>query len=43
MTRRLGPLARRYRLPPGHVPVLAGTGDVRCQAFSGVEIVRAAR
>jgi hypothetical protein len=38
-----GPLARRYRLPPGHVPVLTGTGDVRCQAFSGVEIVRAAR
>jgi hypothetical protein len=38
-----GPLARRYRLPPGHVPVLTGTGDVRCQAFSGVKIVRAAR
>src|SRR5512135_1406248 len=26
-----GPLARRYRLPPGHVPVLADTGDVRYQ------------
>jgi 2-polyprenyl-3-methyl-5-hydroxy-6-metoxy-1,4-benzoquinol methylase len=38
-----GPLARRYRLPPGHVPVLADTGDVRYQAFSGVELVRAAR
>src|SRR5260370_2504028 len=38
-----GPLARRYRLPPGHVPVLADTGDVRYQAFGGVEIVRAAR
>jgi hypothetical protein len=38
-----GPLARRYRLPPGHVPVLTGTGDVRYQAFSGIEIVRAAR
>jgi len=37
------PLARRYRLPPGHVPVLADTGDVRYQAFNGVEIVRAAR
>jgi hypothetical protein len=38
-----GPLARRYRLPPGHVPVLADTGDVRYQAFNGAEIVRAAR
>src|SRR5437763_8860599 len=38
-----GPLARRYRLPPGHAPVLADTGDVRYQAFSGTEIVRAAR
>jgi 2-polyprenyl-3-methyl-5-hydroxy-6-metoxy-1,4-benzoquinol methylase len=38
-----GPLARRYRLPPGHVPVLADTGDVRYQAFGGVELVRAAR
>src|SRR5579863_10694884 len=24
-----GPLERRYWLPPGHVPVLAGTDDVR--------------
>jgi len=38
-----GPLARRYSLPPGHVPVLADTGDIRYQAFNGVEIVRAAR
>jgi 2-polyprenyl-3-methyl-5-hydroxy-6-metoxy-1,4-benzoquinol methylase len=38
-----GPLARRYRLPPGHVPVLADDGDVRYQAFNGAEIVRAAR
>jgi len=38
-----GPLARRYFLPPGHVPVLADTGDVRYQAFNGAEIVRAAR
>ncbi len=38
-----GPLARRYFLPPGHVPVLADTGDVRYQAFNGVELVRAAR
>lgn len=38
-----GPLARRYFLPPGHVAVLAHTGDARYQAFNGVEIVRAAR
>jgi len=38
-----GPLDRRYRLPPGHVPVLADTGDVRYQGFNGTEIVRAAR
>jgi 2-polyprenyl-3-methyl-5-hydroxy-6-metoxy-1,4-benzoquinol methylase len=38
-----GPLARRYTLPPAHAPVLADTGDVRYQAFNGVEIVRAAR
>jgi len=38
-----GPLARRYWLPPGHAPVLADTGDVRYQAFTGTEIVRAAR
>jgi 2-polyprenyl-3-methyl-5-hydroxy-6-metoxy-1,4-benzoquinol methylase len=37
------PLARRYSLPPGHVPVLADTGDARYLAFNGTEIVRAAR
>ena len=38
-----GPLARRYFLPPGHVPVLVDANDVRYQAFSGTELVRAAR
>jgi 2-polyprenyl-3-methyl-5-hydroxy-6-metoxy-1,4-benzoquinol methylase len=38
-----GPLARRYRLPPAHVPVLADPDDVRYRAFNGVEIVRAGR
>ena len=38
-----GPLARRYRLPSAHVPVLADPDDVRYRAFNGVEIVRAAR
>ena len=38
-----GPLARRYSQPAGYVPVLADPGDVRYQAFNGVEIVRAAR
>ena len=38
-----GPLDRRYRLPPGHAPVLADPDDVRYQAFNGVEIARAAR
>ncbi|HEX8132727.1 MAG TPA: class I SAM-dependent methyltransferase [Actinomycetes bacterium] len=37
------PLARRYRLPPEHVPVLADPDDVRYQAHKGVEIVRAGR
>lgn len=37
------PLARRYCLPPGHVPVLADADDVRYRGFSGTEIVRAAR
>lgn len=36
-------LARRYRLPPAHAPVLADPDDVRYGAFNGVEIVRAAR
>src|SRR2546430_4220320 len=38
-----GPLARRHSLPPGHLPGLAATGDVRYPAFHGAEIVRAAR
>ena len=38
-----GPLARRYRLPPAPVPVLADPDDVRYRGFSGVEVVRAAR
>ncbi len=38
-----GPLARRYRLPPAYVPVLADLDDVRYRAFNGVEIVRAGR
>jgi 2-polyprenyl-3-methyl-5-hydroxy-6-metoxy-1,4-benzoquinol methylase len=37
------PLARRYRLPPAHVPVLADRDDVRYRGFSGIEIVRAGR
>jgi 2-polyprenyl-3-methyl-5-hydroxy-6-metoxy-1,4-benzoquinol methylase len=37
------PPARRYRLPPAHVPVLADPDDVRYRAFNGVEIVRAGR
>ncbi|HEV8650843.1 MAG TPA: class I SAM-dependent methyltransferase [Actinomycetes bacterium] len=38
-----GPLARRYRLPPEHVPVLADPDDVRYEAYKGVDIVRAGR
>ena len=38
-----GPLTRRYRLPPAHVPVLADSDDIRYRGFNGVEIVRAAR
>jgi hypothetical protein len=37
------PLARRYRLPPEHLPVLADPDDVRYQAHKGVDIVRAGR
>ena len=37
------PLARRYRLPPAHIPVLADPNHVRYRAFNGVEIVRAGR
>jgi 2-polyprenyl-3-methyl-5-hydroxy-6-metoxy-1,4-benzoquinol methylase len=38
-----GPLARRYRLPDAHRPVLADPDDVRYAAYKGVEMVRAAR
>jgi SAM-dependent methyltransferase len=37
------PLARRYRLPPAHVPVLADPDDLRYAAYRGVELVRGAR
>jgi predicted O-methyltransferase YrrM len=37
------PLARRYRLPQEHIPVLANRDDVRYEAYNGVDIVRAAR
>jgi 2-polyprenyl-3-methyl-5-hydroxy-6-metoxy-1,4-benzoquinol methylase len=40
---RAGPLARRYRLPPEHAPVLVDTDDVRYQAYMGVDLVRAGR
>jgi predicted O-methyltransferase YrrM len=37
------PLARRYWLPPDHIPVLADPDDVRYEASTGVDIVRAGR
>jgi 2-polyprenyl-3-methyl-5-hydroxy-6-metoxy-1,4-benzoquinol methylase len=37
------PGARRYRLPPEHVPVLADPDDVRYEAYKGVEMVRGGR
>jgi 2-polyprenyl-3-methyl-5-hydroxy-6-metoxy-1,4-benzoquinol methylase len=37
------PLARRYRIPPEHVPVLADPDDVRDEAYRGVDMVRAGR
>jgi predicted O-methyltransferase YrrM len=40
---RAEPLARRYWLPPEHVPVLANPDDVRYEAYTGLEIVRAGR
>jgi predicted O-methyltransferase YrrM len=40
---RAEPLARRYWLPPEHVPVLADRDDVRYEAYTGVDIVRAGR
>ena len=35
--------ARRYSMPPEHVPVLADPDDVRYQGFKGVELVRGGR
>lgn len=40
---RADPLARRYRLPPEHIGVLADPDDVRYEAHTGVDIVRAGR
>jgi 2-polyprenyl-3-methyl-5-hydroxy-6-metoxy-1,4-benzoquinol methylase len=39
----VGPLARRYRLPPAHIPVLTDPDDIRYRAYNGVEIARAGR
>ena len=36
-------LARRYRMPPEHVPVLADPDHLLYDAYKGVDIVRAAR
>jgi SAM-dependent methyltransferase len=40
---RAEPMARRYWLPPEHIPVLANPDDVRYQAYTGVDIVRGGR
>jgi len=40
---RAEPLARRYWLPPEHIPVLANRDDVQYEACTGVDIVRAGR
>jgi predicted O-methyltransferase YrrM len=40
---RAAPLARRYWLPSEHIPVLANRDDVRYEAHTGVEMVRAGR
>jgi predicted O-methyltransferase YrrM len=37
------PLARRYWLPPEHIPVLARPDDIRYEAYTGLEIARAGR
>ncbi len=37
------PLARRYRMPPEHVPVLADEDDLRYGAYRGIDMARAAR
>jgi 2-polyprenyl-3-methyl-5-hydroxy-6-metoxy-1,4-benzoquinol methylase len=40
---RAAALDRRYSLPPEHIPVLADREDVRYEASTGVDIVRAGR
>jgi predicted O-methyltransferase YrrM len=40
---RAEPRARRYWMPPEHIPVLADRDDVRYAAHTGVELVRAGR
>ena len=40
---RAEPLDRRYWLSPEHIPVLANRDDVRYEAHTGVDIVRAGR
>jgi hypothetical protein len=40
-TRGPNPLARRYWLPPEHIPVLANRADIRYEAYTGIDIVRA--
>jgi predicted O-methyltransferase YrrM len=40
---RAEPLARRYWLPPEHLAVLANPDDLRYEASTGVDIVRAGR
>src|SRR4029453_3617576 len=40
---RAEPLARRYWLPPEHIPVLANPADVRYEAHIGGDIVRGGR
>ena len=40
---RAVPLDRRYWLPPEYIPVLANPDDVRYEAYTGLEIVRAGR
>jgi ubiquinone/menaquinone biosynthesis C-methylase UbiE len=37
------PRRRRYRLPPGHVPILADHDDVRFATHRAIDIARAAR
>ena len=40
---RATPLARRYWIPPEHVPVLADPDHLHYSAYRGIELVRAAR